>query len=389
MAITEAASSAGMSEERLAHLEEVVRADLDAGLYHGASIQVARHGRLALDLVAGHADEARTKRLEGDTVFTIFSVTKTFINILALRAVELGRFALTTPMAESSPEFAGAPRERATSCDCRTHTAGLPGVWEVRPGMPMDRLGDIVDAVCADLHGVVEPGSRGDDSPMVNHALLGEALRRTDPKNRTIDEILHADLFRPLGMSDTALGIKPHMRDRHAFPDMRGNLTIRHTSSTTPGDQGLFAAESNQATWVGAASTTRDRMRLAEMLRNGGSLDGVRILSPRMIEMARQNWTGDLPNEIYRAVALRHGYPPPPAYLGLGFTVRGHGVVRHIFGTLTSPETFGNFGFGSSIYWVDPRLDLTFVALTTGLLGQAANIDRFQRLADIVVGAAE
>ncbi len=59
------------------------------------------------------------------------------------------------------------------------------------------------------------------------------------------------------------------------------------------------------------------------MLRRGGELDGVRILSPRTIALARQVWTGDLPNEIYKAVALRSGWEAPPAYMGLGFNVRG------------------------------------------------------------------
>jgi CubicO group peptidase (beta-lactamase class C family) len=99
-------------------------------------------------------------------------------------------------------------------------------------------------------------------------------------------------------------------------------------------------------------------------------------------------WTGDLPNELYKAVALRAGYPPPPANMGLGFNVRGPELINHQLGTLTSPETFGNYGAGSMVFWIDPELDITFVGLTAGLLTQARNIERFERLADIVVGAA-
>ncbi len=58
-------------------------------------------------------------------------------------------------------------------------------------------------------------------------------------------------------------------------------------------------------------------------------------------------------------------------------------------GTLTSPSTFGNYGAGSVLFWVDPELDLTFVALTAGLLPQAENIARFQQLSDLAVGAAQ
>jgi CubicO group peptidase (beta-lactamase class C family) len=54
---------------------------------------------------------------------------------------------------------------------------------------------------------------------------------------------------------------------------------------------------------------------------------------------------------------------------------------------LTTPQTFGNYGAGSTVYWIDPELDLTFVGLSAGLLSQAANIERYQRLSDIVVSA--
>ena len=388
MTTTDVATGSGMSAARLDHLESVIRADVDAGLYYGASIKVARHGELAMDLAVGSADAAGTQPIRPDSVFSIFSLTKTFINILALRAIELGQFALTTRMAEIIPEFAGAPRDRATVFHFLTHTNGLPGLWEIRPGMHLDRLEDVVAAACQSVHGTVEPGTRCDYSPMVNHALLGEALRRTDPQSRSIEEILQQDLFEPLGMADTALGIKPHMRDRHVVPDLRGLIPVKVLSSTTPGDYGLFEAESNEATWVGGASTSGDVLRVAEMLRNRGSLDGARILSPRSVELARRSWTGDLPNELYRTVALRAGYEVPPAYLGLGFNVRGERIVRHQLGTLTTPETFGNYGAGSAVYWVDPELDITFVGLTAGVLSQAANIDRFQRLADIAVSAA-
>lgn len=93
-------------------------------------------------------------------------------------------------------------------------------------------------------------------------------------------------------------------------------------------------------------------------------------------------------NEVRRTVALRAGYPPPPAFIGLGFDVHGEGIVSHQFGILTSAETFRNYGVGSGQTWVDPEPDMIFVALSPGLLPQAQNIARFQRLSDIAVSAA-
>jgi CubicO group peptidase (beta-lactamase class C family) len=373
--------------DRLALLRDVVTADVESGLYWGAAIKIARHGEIEFDEAIGFADSEHEKPLSTDSVFSIFSATKSFINVLILRAIERGQFSMTTKMVDIIPEFAGAPRDRSTIFNFLTHTTGMPGVWEPRPGLLLDRLEDSVAAVCQYILGAVEPGTRCDYSPMANHTLLGEALRRTDPAGRDIVSIIREDLFEPLGMVDTAFGISDRTRPRHVVPDMRGIVPITSPSRENDEPDGLYTASHNEATWVGSSSTTADLMRFAEMLRGGGTLDGARILSPRTVRMARRNWTGDLPNELYKTVALRAGYEVPPAYIGFGFNVRGERMVTTQLGALTSPETFGNYGAGTVLYWIDPELDVTFVALTAGLLDQARNIKRFQRLSDLVVGA--
>lgn len=379
---------ASMAFDRIEELEHLIRRETERGTYHGAVLKVARHGEPVIDLAIGHADEADERPLHVDDVFSVFSITKALINVLVLRAVELGRFSLTTRMSELVPEFTGAPRDRATIFHFLTHTTGMPGVWEPSPGIVLEELADAVGAVVTHVHGAVEPGTRCDYAPMANHVLLAAALERTDPAGRQIQEILLEDLAEPLGMRDTSLGVRPHMRDRHVVPDMRGVIPIKAPSRLSPGDQGMYTAERNGSTWAGAASTAGDLQRFMEMLRGKGTLDGARILSPRMVELATRVWTGDMPNELYQTVALRNGYAVPPASLGLGFNMRGEGMVVTQLGTLTSPGTFGNYGAGSALMWVDPQLDLSFVCLTAGLLPQAENIARFQRISDVVVGAA-
>lgn len=374
--------------ERLDRLRAAIQADVDRGRYHGAVIRLARRGEVGFHEAIGFGDAAHERRLEPDSVFSIFSGTKALINVLVLRAVELGWFALTDRMSDIVPEFAGPPRDRATIFHFLTHTTGMPGVWEPAPGRIYDRLDDAVKAVCELVPGAVEPGTRCDYSPMANHALLAEALRRRDPAGRDIRRIVQEDLLDPLGMVDTGLGLREELRPRHIAPDLRGVVPITHRTHENDDPQGLFAASSNEATWVGASSTAADLGRLVELLRGEGTLDGVRLLAPPTIRLARTNWTGDLPNELYRTVALRAGYAVPPAALGLGFNLRGPGIPVHQMGTLTSPSTFGNYGAGSVLFWVDPELDLTFVALTAGLLPQAENIARFQQLSDLAVGAA-
>lgn len=376
-----------MDAGRLGLLRAAIEADVARGLYHGAVIRVGRGGRLDLEAAIGTAAGPGTQALATDSVFSIFSLTKAFTNVLVLRAVELGRLALTTRVAEVIPEFRGAPRDAATLLHLLTHAAGMPGVWTPKPDMFEDRLDELLQAVIDHVHGVVEPGSRCDYAPVVNHVLMGEMLRRTDPAGRPFRDIVREDLFEPLGMRDTSFGVRPDLKPRKVVPDVRGVIPIPVRGRDDPGRYSLFEQAVNEAAHVGACSSVPDLWRFTEMLRQGGAIDGVRILSPRTLQLARRNWTGELPNELYRTVALRAGWQVPPAYIGLGFSVRGDALVHHQFGTLTSAETFGNYGAGSSMFWTDPALDLSFACCTTGLLAQAPNIERFQRLSDMAVGA--
>src|SRR5271155_3004999 len=100
-------ASPAMYQQRLSDLENVIRADIKAGLYHGAVIKVARAGAVALQAAIGAADSAQTRPLAMNSVFSIFSITKAFTNTLVLRSIELGQFALTSSVSELIPEFSG------------------------------------------------------------------------------------------------------------------------------------------------------------------------------------------------------------------------------------------------------------------------------------------
>jgi CubicO group peptidase (beta-lactamase class C family) len=100
------------------------------------------------------------------------------------------------------------------------------------------------------------------------------------------------------------------------------------------------------------------------------------------------NRTGDKINQLYGKNAIARNWEPPPAYLGLGVSMRGEVICHHQFGTFTSPRTFGQHGQGSMLYWVDPARDVTFVCLSNGVLPEGVNVERFQKLSDIAITAA-
>jgi CubicO group peptidase (beta-lactamase class C family) len=137
----------------------------------------------------------------------------------------------------------------------------------------------------------------------------------------------------------------------------------------------------------GCVTTIADLHRFAEMLRRGGELDGVRILSPAMIDYATRNYTGELRNVLFDSMLSDRGWNPFPAYIGLGFFVRGDRLTPGPFGALNSPRTFGGLGAGSTAFWVDPERDLSFAFLSTGLMEDSHHIERLAMLSDLVISS--
>ena len=300
----------GMDQQRLGELENVIRADIKAGLYHGAVIKVARAGAVALQSAIGAADAAQTKPLTLNSVFSIFSITKAFTNTLVLRAIELGHFALTTSVSELIPEFKGHGREKVQIWHLLSHQAGFPIIFELKPSMYIDRFEEMVAAVIDVVKPAEPPCSTVAYSPLVNHVLMAECVRRRDPKHRSYRQIVQDEILTPLKMHDTSVGLRADLKARHVVPDFRGNFPIGHRGHSNFGPNGAFEEEHAEMPWVGIASTVPDMFRFAEMFRQNGTLDGARILSPATLVLARRNWTGEKPNELYAARGRERGWDP-------------------------------------------------------------------------------
>jgi len=380
--------SSALDPDRLQHLQEVIKGDIAGGRYHGAVITIARGGKVGLHAAIGSSDAGATRPLGSNSVFSIFSITKAFTNTLVLRAIERGQFALTTRVSEVVPDFSGGAREKITFFHLLTHMSGLPIIFEVKPGMYIDRFDEMIAAVCEVVQPATPPGERLAYSPLVNHVLMAEALRRTDPLRRGYRAMVEQEILKPLKMNDTSVGLRADLKPRHVVPDFRGNYPIGHRGHSDLGPNGAFEEEHAEMPWVGIASTVPDMYRFAEMFRRDGVLEGARILSPAMLAQARRLWTGDKPNDLYTERAKARGWDAVPGYIGLGFSLRGTAMCHHMFGTLASPGTFGNYGAGSTLWWVDPERDLTFVFLSAGVMESNENIERFQRLSDIALSAA-
>jgi len=378
----------GLNAERLQHLKSVIEDDIAKDLYFGGAMIVARHGEIGFYEAFGHADSKKTIPVKKDSVFSLFSVTKSFTNVLVLRAIEMGQFAFHTKIKDVVPEFAGKGRDDITVLHLLTHSSGMPPIYTPNEGMYIDVLKDMVMAICERVAAEHRPNEVVAYSALVSHAMLGYMLVKTDPKGRRWRDIMNEDLLFPLGLNDTSVGRRRDLKERHLVPEFRGNSPTQHLGHSDLGPNGAFEEEDAEMPWVGNVSTALDMYRLAEMLRQGGTGNGVRILSPRIVEMARRNWTGEKPNEVFKKLCLERGWPVIPAYIGLGFPLRGETVGVNLYGSLTSPATMGGYGAGTTIWWVDPELDLTFIGLMTGVMNADANYLRWRRLSDIAVSAA-
>ncbi len=380
------AQKVGLDPERLNRLKRTIEKDTEEGIYDGAAFIVARHGKIAMYEAVGKTDLEKNRQAKVDDVFFIMSITKQLTTTKVLMDIEQGKFTLNTPICEVIPEFGIKGKQKVTIGHILTHTSGLN--TELPFGLPIDQVGNIeaVTAAMSNERLLVLPGRMVSYNAIAAFSLLGAIVQRLDERKRPFRQILREDVFEPLGMKDTALGLPERLKSRIVPVKVRDK---------TPGlfdpllleSLNFLATEETELPAGGAVSTVLDIFRFSEMLRRGGTLNRVRLLSPDMVKYATTIHTGDLPNHLFDYCREMYGWPVFPANLGLSFFIRGEGIFPTPLGLTTSPATFGGLGAGSTVFWVDPSRDLTYVFLSAGLLEEGHSIMRHQRLSDMVVAA--
>jgi CubicO group peptidase (beta-lactamase class C family) len=386
MNFTQPPSGLSFNDAHLGYLEKRISTDIEAGKYDGARILAAVGGKTIVDLTAGYAERATAKALTPDAVFSVMSLTKIMTAICIMRLVERGRLALTTRVASIIPEFAQRGKDRITVTQLLVHTAGLGSTPIPVAAEKAGNLAEAALAVCTVAPETV-PGEFVNYSGQSAFTILGEIVVRLDEKGRAFRDILREDIFEPLGMENTAMGMPDRLRPKRVPLAVRAVTPELNVKALETRDR--VADETTELPSGGVFSTAADMSRFAEALRGKGTLDGKTILSPASLHLMRQNHTGNKPNSLLSAARTIHGFAEFPAYLGLGLFLRGSGIFPSLFGSLSSPQTFGGFGLGSTTLWVDPERDITFVALTSGLMERIESILRFQALSDIVIGGLE
>ncbi|HEY2772510.1 MAG TPA: serine hydrolase domain-containing protein [Candidatus Binatia bacterium] len=380
------AADAGFDSNRLDRLRDVIRDDVDAMRYDGCVLLVAREGRLVVHEAFGFADRATGRSAELSDVFFSMSIAKQLTNTMVMMRVERGEIAVTTRVAEILPAFGQKGKHNVTIGDLIVHRAGLPfGLPAIAP----EQLGNIdamAEVACALLPEGV-PGQRVNYSALIAHSVLAAIVRRLDGGRRSYRQMMAEDLFGPLGMTDTSLGLRADLAARKVPVIARDRSPDMFDPDLLEGAAAMIA-EDFELPAGGCLTTAHDFFRFAECFRRGGEIDGIRILSPSTIGLMTTNQTGDLPNGLWDYARASFGWPLFPACLGYGFFVRGQGAwFPTPFGLTASPSAYGGFGAGSNCFWVDPEKGLVCVFLSAGLMAETKSTLRHQKIADLVHAA--
>ncbi|MDO8801735.1 serine hydrolase [Phenylobacterium sp.] len=353
----------------------------------GAQIAVSRHGHQAYLKSFGSMDLERNKPMMDDAIFRIYSMTKPITSIALMTLYEKGYFQLNDPVSRYVPSWkthrvwvsgegeamvTEAPKRAVTFKDVLSHTGGftygggLPGVGDQHPvdkiyrGLKVrsagsnDTMMEFLDKL-GQVPLLYHPGERWMYSLATD--ICGALVEVISGK--PFAQYLQEEIFGPLGMKDTSFFVAADKIDRFCANYQRGpdkKLKVIDDPVTS-----AFAAEPGfKSGGGGLTGTTADYMRFCEMLRRGGELDGHRVIGPRTLEMMHMNHLAGGKDLTQMAI----GGFSETANEGVGF---GLGFASTMSQTQTASLGTGDYYWGgaaSTIFWVDPKEDLSVVFMT-------------------------
>lgn len=353
---------------------------LEVGLNHGAQLVVYNGTERVVDL-AGGTTGPNGGETTPDTKHLIWSCTKPFVGTCVHQLVEDGDLSYDDPIVEHWPSFARGDdqKKEVTVRHVLSHQTGMPT-------SPLD--GD--PAAWGDWEGIVEtmetqelqdePGTTAAYHTVTYGWLVGELVRQVT--GTPIEEYANETVFEPLGLDQTSVGVRDghpervatvtgfDIFDRCADPEEGLTDLSPEAAAGLGNNPGVLQAVVPAANGI---STARDMGRFLACIANGGEIDGTRLLEPETVDRATQ----------LQIETADDGTLSRPMRYAMGYW-RG-GSVSDLFGTLSSPATFGHVGLGSIVGWVDPEADLTFAYVCNGIREESyEHAARVNQLADAV-----
>jgi len=371
-----AAAPAGFSRERLARIDRALQQYVDENRIAGAVALVLRDGQPVYQRAVGWSDKEAGRRMANDTIFRIASQTKAITSVAILALMEEGKLGLNTAVSRFIPTFAKTtvsvrnesgvtlvPARRAiTIRDLLTHTAGISygtgadvaALYEAKGLGPAAGNGwytaDKDEPICDTMErlGTLPFVSQPGESYVYgyNTDILGCVVERAS--GMPLDEFVRTRITGPLGMKDTRFFLPASERERLAAVYASGSddRVIRAPEGAKGQGAYIEGPRRSFAGGAGLLSTARDYARFLEMIRNGGALGPVRILSPRTVALMTTNQIGTLHSTA-----------------GLGFGLGFQTTDRYGANGMDSVGAFGWGGAYGTMYRVDPQARLVMVLM--------------------------
>jgi CubicO group peptidase (beta-lactamase class C family) len=375
---TSAGTSAARSFDpaRAAVIDRAFQRYVDSDRVPGIVAVVMQDGQVVYEKAFGWADKESGRRMTVDTIFRIASQTKALTSAAIMQLIEEGHLTLGTRVGTLIPSFTATTvavasergtvtqvpaRRPITVRDLLTHTAGIsygtdPSVaalYEVKGLGPAAGYGwytaDKDEPVCdtmsrlGTLPFVAQPGEAWVYG--YNTDILGCLVERAS--GTPLDAFIRDRLTAPLGLKDTQFFLPATQRDRLATVyASRDGKYVRAPDGARGQGHYVDGPRRNFAGGAGLLSTARDYARFLEAMRRGGTLDGVRILSPLSVKLMATNQVGTLHSGT-----------------GLGFGLGFETVDRFGANGMSSEGAFGWGGAYGSIYRVDPEMRLVMVLM--------------------------
>ena len=353
----ESPESVGMSSERLDRISTYLQAQVDKGLFAGASAMVARKGKVVHFSSTGKQNLETGAGMKRDTLFRIYSMSKPITAVAALILYEEGKFKLNDALSMHIPEFAelkvlddGAerpPKREPTVQDLMRHTAGFTYANRLYRGAEITDSRDLQEFIgkLGKLPLMYEPGTQWVYS--YSSDILGYLVERAS--GMSFDKFLQQRLFDPLGMADTSFWVPKSKIDRFGT-NHRPNAKTKKLEVIDRPQESAFAKETTLFMGgQGLVSTIDDYMRFGLMLSNGGELGGKRILSPKTIELMAMD---HLPFDAGAQIGDAHFGGGSGYGFGLGFAVVNDVAAA---GMLRSKGEYFWAGAAGTTFWIDPE----------------------------------
>lgn len=360
-------------------VEQLFRHHLDAGLHHGAQLAVYRGDELVLD-VAGGQTGPDGEPTTPDRKHVLFSCTKPYAAVCLHALIEAGELAYDDAVRDHWPAFAdaGSTKAAATVRHVLSHQAGLPSTpFDERPEEWTDW--DAAVAAMEAAEPAFDPGETAAYHALSFGFLVGELVRRVD--GRPVDEFAREEVFEPLGMDDTDIGIPADDPDDVAT--LAGFDEFDRCRDPDAGLEGIsnqeaatyFNQEAVHRAVIPASSgtgTARDMARFYACLAEGGELDGTRLLDADTVAQATE----------VQVEVERDGTLGVPRRYAMGFERAGTPWDK--YGTLSPRTAFGHGGLGSVVGWADPDRRLAMAYVTNGVRDEFEHAARANAMADAV-----